>query len=113
MAAGKPSSSAATQRSPCSSVNSGITFNLKALTVENGNTSGNGGGLYNDGGTVNVTDSTFSGNTAFEWRWHLHQWSRMNVTDSTVSMETVHNRQINLLIPPNGERRRHLQYSVR
>jgi predicted outer membrane repeat protein len=45
-------------------VNSGITFDLNNLTVTNGKcVSCDGGGLYNKSGTVNVTNSTFSGNS--------------------------------------------------
>ncbi len=44
----------------------GVTFNLSNLTVANGNvgTSGVGGGIYNNRGTLNVTSGTFSGNYA-------------------------------------------------
>ena len=48
-------------------VNSGITFNLKTLTVANGFNSANtglSGGLYNDFGTVAVSNSTFTNNSA-------------------------------------------------
>ncbi len=46
-------------------VNSGVTFNLQNITVAHAFTdSGDGGGLYNDGGTLTVTNSTFSLNTA-------------------------------------------------
>ncbi len=45
-------------------VNAGVTLNLSNLTVANGNvSSGNGGGIYNNG-TLNVTNSTFSSNSA-------------------------------------------------
>jgi hypothetical protein len=44
-------------------VNSGKTLNLNALTIDGGLCSNcNGGGLYNNGGTVNINNSTFSGN---------------------------------------------------
>ncbi len=49
-------------------VHSGTTFNLQNITVANGKdipaTVYGGGGMYNDGGTVTVTNSTFSGNSA-------------------------------------------------
>src|SRR5512136_1637154 len=45
------------------SVASGVTASLKALTITRGYTTGNGGGVYNDG-TLAVTDSTFSTNSA-------------------------------------------------
>jgi predicted outer membrane repeat protein len=46
-------------------VNPGKTLNLNALTIANGASgSGGGGGLFTEGGTVNVNHSTFSGNSA-------------------------------------------------
>ena len=45
-------------------VNSGVTLNLNALTIADGSiTGGDGGGIYNSG-SLTVTDSTFSGNSA-------------------------------------------------
>jgi len=44
-------------------VNSGVTLNLNRLTVADGSAI-YGGGIYNEGGTLNVNNSTFSGNTA-------------------------------------------------
>jgi len=47
------------------SVNSGVTFTLNALTIANGrNTVTSGGGLANNGGTVTITNSTFTNNIA-------------------------------------------------
>jgi predicted outer membrane repeat protein len=46
-------------------VNSGETLNLNALTIGNGLCNNcPGGGLYTEGGTINVNHSTFSGNSA-------------------------------------------------
>src|SRR5262249_21548067 len=46
------------------SVNSGVTFTLKALTIAHGSAlDDQGGGLFNNG-TVNINNSTFSGNSA-------------------------------------------------
>jgi predicted outer membrane repeat protein len=45
------------------SVNSSITFTLTALTIAHGSTSGNGGGLANNGGTVSISNSVFTGNS--------------------------------------------------
>jgi hypothetical protein len=46
-------------------VNSGKTLNLNALTIANGRCSNcSGGGIFSDGGTVNVNNSTFSENSA-------------------------------------------------
>ena len=44
-------------------VNSGVTLNLNELTVADGSSFGNGGGIYNNG-TLTVSNSTFSGNSA-------------------------------------------------
>ncbi len=46
------------------SVNSGVNFTVQNLTIANGNSAGDGGGISNNGGTVTVTNSTFSGNRA-------------------------------------------------
>lgn len=43
-------------------VNSGVHLTLKNLTIVNGQAVGRGGGIYNDGGIVTVTDCTFSNN---------------------------------------------------
>ena len=53
-------------------VNNGVTFTLKALTIAHGvralnalrTTTSAGGGLDNEGGTVTISNSTFSGNSA-------------------------------------------------
>ena len=45
-------------------VNSGVKLILKGLIVTHGLTASQGGGLYNNGGTVTLMDSTFSGNSA-------------------------------------------------
>jgi hypothetical protein len=45
------------------SVGSGATLDLRNLAVAGGNTNGEGGGIFN-AGTLTVTNSTFSGNTA-------------------------------------------------
>jgi len=46
-------------------VNSGVTLNLNRLTVANGSAAtGGGGGIYNSG-TLTVSNSTFSGNSAY------------------------------------------------
>ena len=50
-------------------VGSGVNFTLNNLTISNGFSSlsgptGTGGGLYNNGGSVTINNSTFTGNTA-------------------------------------------------
>ena len=72
-------------------VNAGVTFNLQNLTVANGRE----GGLFNNG-TVNVTNSTFSGNKAIHWRRHLQLW------------HGECGEQHLLRQPRNRQRRRHL-----
>jgi hypothetical protein len=44
-------------------VNSGVTFTLNALTIAHGSTT-SGGGLFNEGGTVSISKSTFATNSA-------------------------------------------------
>ncbi len=45
-------------------VDSGVTATLSGLTISGGSTTGNGGGLYNDGGTVTLIACTISGNSS-------------------------------------------------
>ena len=45
-------------------VDNGVTASLNGLTAAGGYTTGNGGGLYDDGGVVTLTDVTLSGNSA-------------------------------------------------
>ena len=72
-------------------VNSGQTLNLLNLTIADGKcNSCNGGGIFNSGGTVNVTDSTFSGNSTtgpsntFDGGG-IYNTGTLNVTSSTFS----------------------------
>jgi len=46
------------------SVNTGVNFTVENLILANGNSAENGGGIFNYSGTVTVTNSTFSGNSA-------------------------------------------------
>ncbi len=45
-------------------VDEDVTASISGLTITDGTTSGNGGGLYNDGGNVTLTGCTVSGNAA-------------------------------------------------
>ena len=45
-------------------VDGGVTASISGLTITGGNATGNGGGLYNHGGTLTLTDCTVSGNSA-------------------------------------------------
>jgi uncharacterized repeat protein (TIGR02543 family) len=71
-------------------VNSGVTFSLNQLTVTNGRaaTGESGGGLLNDGGTVTVTGSTFSNNSA-GFGGGIYTWD--GTTDGTDGSLTVTN----------------------
>ncbi|HPD40189.1 MAG TPA: choice-of-anchor Q domain-containing protein [Anaerolineae bacterium] len=67
------------------SVNAGITFNLSNVTVANGKvSSGNGGGIYN-AGALNVTNSTFSDNSAGGSGGGIFNTGTLNVSNSTFS----------------------------
>ena len=45
-------------------IDGGVTASISGLTISGGTTTGNGGGLYNDGGNVTLTNCTVSGNSA-------------------------------------------------
>jgi hypothetical protein len=45
-------------------VNAGVKFTVQNLTIANGHSASYGGGIYNSGGPLTVTNSTFSGNSA-------------------------------------------------
>ena len=69
------------------SVNSGANLTLRNLTIANGNAiAGSGGGIYN-AGTVTVTNSTFSGNSAGLYGGGIFNQSggTLTVTNSTFS----------------------------
>jgi len=65
------------------------TVTISGLTIENGDSSGFGGGISNDGGTVSVIDSTLSGNSAAESGGGIWNDTTMTVTDSTLSGNTA------------------------
>jgi CSLREA domain-containing protein len=65
-------------------VNSGVFFNLNNLTVTKGlATESSGGGIYNDHGTLNITNSTFSGNAAKDGGGIYNDQGIVNVANST------------------------------
>jgi hypothetical protein len=76
-------------------VNSGVTATLNDLTIANGN-SGLGGGIYN-GGTLTITNSTFSGNSAHSSSDQglgggiANDGGTMTVTNSTFSGNSADN----------------------
>ena len=70
------------------SVNGDVTFTLQALTITNGSAglSGEGGGLFNKSGMVNISNSTFSGNSAASQGGGLFNESgTVNINNSTFS----------------------------
>ena len=70
-------------------VNSGANVTLNGLSITNGFASGDGGGIYN-GGTLTVTDSTLSGNSAtFFGGGGIYNGGTLTVTDSTLSGNSV------------------------
>ncbi|HXQ43786.1 MAG TPA: choice-of-anchor Q domain-containing protein [Acidimicrobiales bacterium] len=63
------------------------TATISGLTIENGN-SPNGGGIANDG-TLNVTDSTLTGNSAATGGGGIWNNGTLNVTDSTFTADSA------------------------
>ena len=70
-------------------VNSAATLALNDLTIAHGRVNGStslGGGVYNnDGGTLTVTNSTFSGNAAGTRAGGIYNLGTLTVTNSTFS----------------------------
>ena len=64
------------------SVASGVSFTLNALTVTGGG-GGGGGGLFNNGGTVTITNSTFRDNEALAGAGVLNRGGTVTITGST------------------------------
>jgi len=69
------------------SVSTGVNFTVRNLTIANGNNrNGNGGGIYNGGGTATVSNSTFSGNSAGGGGGAIYNYpGTVTVTNSTFS----------------------------
>ena len=69
-------------------VNRRVTMRINNLTIQHGNAtsdSRSGGGIYNEGGTVMVTNSTLSGNSASVYGGGIHNSGTLIVTNSTFS----------------------------
>ena len=68
-------------------VNAGVTFNLQNLSVTHGTApgSGNNGGGVKNSGTLNVTNVTFSGNSAGYYGAGIYSTGTLNVTNVTFS----------------------------
>ena len=73
-------------------VNNGVRATFDGFTIANGLVS-DGGGIYNDGGTVNVTNSTLSNNTVREGRGGgiYNNGGTVNATNSTFSSNSLSN----------------------
>jgi predicted outer membrane repeat protein len=70
------------------SVNSGATLNISDLTIANGNSGPQGGGILN-GGTLKVTNCTFSGNSTLGQGGGIYNTGTLTVTNSTFSSNTA------------------------
>jgi len=58
---------------------------LSGMTIRNGNTTGNGGGIYNDGGDLTITNCTISDNTADDGGGLYYDFGNVTMTDCIVS----------------------------
>ena len=63
-------------------------FTVNQITMQNGSTSGNGGAILNDGGTLTVTNSTVSGNTGDNGGGIYSASGTLTATNSTISGNT-------------------------
>ncbi|MBK8617324.1 MAG: InlB B-repeat-containing protein [Anaerolineales bacterium] len=64
-------------------VNSGMTVNLKSLTVTKGYVTGaDGGGLYNNGGTVSISNNAFFDNYSDSYGGGIYDAGTMTITGS-------------------------------
>ena len=79
---------------------SGITINGGTVTVTNSTFSGNEGAIVNDGGTLTVTNSTFSGNTG-EWGGGIYD-SSLSATETTVTNSTFSGNSASVLNSSGG-----------
>ena len=67
-------------------VSYGANLSLKNLKVSGGNAiDDSGGGIFNAGGTLSITDSTISGNSAEHGGGGIYNQGTVSVTDSTIS----------------------------
>ncbi len=66
-------------------VNGGAALTVNDLTLAHGHTSGDGGAIYNNGGTLTVTNSTFSANTSSLNAGGIFNAGTASVTNSTFS----------------------------
>jgi hypothetical protein len=68
-----------------------VTFTLNALTIANGSASSDvGGGIYNNGGTVTISNSTFANNSAFNGGG-LYNAGTTTISNSTFANNSASN----------------------
>ncbi len=72
------------------SISGGTTVNISGVTIENGNSGGNFGGGFENGGTLTLTNSTVSGNSASSVGG-IYNYGTLTLTNSTVSGNSVSN----------------------
>jgi hypothetical protein len=66
-------------------VNSGANLTIDSITIRNGS-AGDGGGIRNNGGTVNITNSTITNNSAFFGGGIVNvSGGTVNITNSTIT----------------------------
>src|SRR6516164_5731912 len=71
-------------------IDGAVTASMSGLTISGGTTTGNGGGLYNDGGNATLTNCTVSGNSAGRNGGGLYSaYSTATLTNCTVSGNTA------------------------
>jgi hypothetical protein len=70
-------------------VDSNATASISGLTITGGSITGDGGGLYNDGGTITLTNVTLSGNSASDIGGGVENLGMMTASNSTFSSDTA------------------------
>ena len=66
---------------------------LSGLTVSGGHSATDGGGLYNDGGTLTLTDCTVSGDSAYDGGGLVNVNGTLTLTNCTVSGDSAYERR--------------------
>ena len=69
-------------------VDGGVTASISGLTITGGGNEFSGGGLYNDGGNVTLTNCTVSGNSAFIGGG-LNNYGSITLSNCTVSRNSA------------------------
>ena len=69
-------------------VDSSVTVSISGLTIANGYTTGDGGGIFNDSGTLTVSSSTIAHNSA-EYGGGIWSDGTLTVTSSTITSNSA------------------------